>query len=123
MLLYSLTVFTELTHSLLESMPMDDIVKLFNSQKILTGDEVEVVLFSPSDYLKKQLLLRHSLHLKIFMWETICDVLHNTKSMRNVSNQLRDGKLFIVASVYTYVDSLHIYVHSWLVMRYRFKII
>ena len=100
MFLYILTVFTELSHSLLESVPMDDIVKLFNSQKILTDDDVEVVLFSPSDYLKKQLLLRHTLHLKIFVWEMICDVLHNIKSMRHVSNQLMDGKLFIVASVY-----------------------
>ena len=82
---------------------MDDIVKLFNSQKILTDDDVEVVLFSPSDYLKKQLLLGHSLHLKIFVWEMICDVLQNTKSMRHVGNQLMDGKLFIVRSFSIYI--------------------
>ena len=91
----SLIVFTELNHILLESMPMDDIFKLLNSQKILTDDDVEVILFSPSEYLKKQLLLRHSLHLKLSAWAIICDVLDNTKSMRHVGSQLMDGKLFL----------------------------
>ena len=85
---------------------MDDIVKLFNSQQILTDDDVGMLLFCPSDYLKRKLLLRHSMRLKLSVWEMICDVL--PKSMRHVGNQLIAGKLFLNSfstyiNMYTYV--------------------
>ena len=70
---------------------MDDAVKLFSSQKILTDDDVDVLQFSPNDYLKRQLLLRHLLHLKLSVWEIICDILCDTKSMRHVGSQLMGG--------------------------------
>ena len=79
---------------------MDDAVKLFSSQKILTDDDIDVLQFSPNDYLKRQLLLRHLLHLKLSVWAIICNILCDTKSMIHVGSQLMSG---------TYVCT-HIYI-------------
>ena len=81
-------------HILLSSVPVDNIVKLFKSHKILTDDDIEVILFASSEYLKKKVLLSLLLYLKVPTWLIICDVLHNAESTRHVGDKLKDGKLF-----------------------------
>ena len=85
-----------MSHILLNNLSLDDVIELFNSQKSLTDDDLEVILFSPSDYLKKQLLLGYALQLKLNVWSKICDVVHNAKTMKHISSQLMNGKLFQV---------------------------
>ena len=70
---------------------MDNVFKLFYFHKIFTTDDLEVISFTPSEYLKKQILLQY---LKLSMWPMICDLLHNIKSMRHIGSHLRDGKLY-----------------------------
>ena len=85
-------------HILLSSVPVDNIVELFISHKILTYDDIEVISFAPSEYLKKKVLLSLLLCLKVPTWLIICDMLHNAESTRHVDEKLKDGKLFQVAT-------------------------
>ena len=73
---------------------MDHICKMFNSRNIFTSDDLEVISFTPSEYLKRQFVLQSLQCLKLSMWIMICDVLDNTKFKSSVGSQLRDGKLF-----------------------------
>ena len=73
---------------------MDHICKMFNSRKIFTNDHLEVISFTPSEYLKRQFVLQTLQCLKLSVWLMICDVLENTKFMSRVGSQLRDGTLF-----------------------------
>ena len=57
-----------------------------------------MISFSPSEYLKKKVLLSLLLCLKVPTWLVICDVLHNAESMRHVGDKLKDGKLFQIAT-------------------------
>ena len=73
---------------------MDDIGKVFNSHNIFTNVDIEVMSFTPSEYLKNRFVLQTLWCLKLSVWIMICDVLEKTKFKRRVGNQLRDGKLF-----------------------------
>ena len=73
---------------------MDDIGKMFSSRNIFTNDDLEVISFTPSEYLKRQFVLQTLQCLKLSVWSMICDVLENTKFMSRVGSQLRDGTLF-----------------------------
>ena len=75
---------------LLSDMSMDDIVKLFNDQKLLTDDDAQVIISAPSEHLKCQCLLKSLQDLKLTEWILICDILHN-KSLEHVSGQLMEG--------------------------------
>ena len=79
-------------HILLENISADHTVKLFITHKILDDDDIAVISFAPSEYLKKEFLFRCLWYLKLSVWPLICDVLHNIKSMRHVSSQLAEGK-------------------------------
>ena len=81
-------------HILLDNIPMDDIGKMFSSHNIFTNDDLEVISFTPSEYLKRQFVLQILQCLKLSVWILICDVLENTKFMSSVGSQLRHGKLF-----------------------------
>lgn len=85
---------TELCHILLDKMPMDDIVKYFSSHSLITDDDLLVISFAPSEYLKSQLLLKCLQHLRLSVWLMIRDILHNTKSIKQVISQLMDGMVF-----------------------------
>ena len=73
---------------------MDDIVNLFYIHKLLTDDDLEVISFVASEYLKNKFLLEFMQNLKLAIWLMICDVLHNTQSMKHIGSQLITGKLF-----------------------------
>ena len=100
---------------------MDDICKMFNSRNIFTNDDLEVISFTPSEYLKRQFVLQTLQGLKLSMWIMICDVLDNTKFKSSVGSQLRDGKLFqihikhVVAYnyVHMYAYIRNMYVHTY----------
>ena len=108
-------VSTDLSHILLNNLTLNDVIELFNSQKSLTDDDLEVILFSPSEYLKKQLLFGYALQLRLNVWLKICDVVHSIKSLKHISGQLMNGKLLnfayivcryyilMVHNTYTYV--------------------
>ena len=81
-------------HILLDNIPVDDIGKIFNSHNVLTNDDLEVMSYAPSEYLKKQFVLQTLHRLKLCVWIMICDVLENTKFKDSVGNLLRDGELF-----------------------------
>ena len=89
-----IVVASELCHILLDNVPTDDIVKIFSSHKLLTDEDMEVISFAPSEYLKMQFLFQYLQNLKLTMWLMICDILHNTKSMKHIGSQLNDGKLY-----------------------------
>lgn len=74
---------------------MDDIIQLFRTHKILIDDDVEVVSFAPSEYLRNKCLIEYLWNLKLSMWPVICDILRNTKSMRHVGSQLMQGNDFL----------------------------
>ena len=92
MFLINFTVSTELRCILLDNMPADDIIKLFSRCKLLSDDDLQVISFPDSEFLKEQLMLRYLQHLKLSEWAVICDMLNNTKSTRSVGSQLTDGK-------------------------------
>ena len=100
---------------------MDDICKMFNSHNIFTNDDLEVISFTPSEYLKRQFVLQTLQGLKLSMWIMICDVLDNTRFKSSVGRQLRDGKLFqihikhVVAYKYVHMYAYirNIYVHTY----------
>ena len=75
-----------------DNVPVDNIIKLFSDHRVFTDDDLEVISFAPSEYMKSRFLLRYLLYLKLSVWSMICDVLHNTKSMRHVGSQLMNGK-------------------------------
>ena len=81
-------------HILLDNIPMDDIGKMFSSRKIFTNDDLEVISFTPSEYLKRQFVLQTLQCLKLSVWIMICDVLDNTKFKSSVGSQLRYGNYF-----------------------------
>ena len=83
-------VSVELTHILLDNIPVDNIFKLFISYKLLMEDDLEVISFCASEYLKGQLLLKYISHFKLSVWPVICDILYDTKL---VDSQLIDGML------------------------------
>ena len=91
---YSHVVFAEMYHILLDNIPVDDIGKIFNSHNVFTNDDLEVMSYAPSEYLKKQFVQQTLHRLKLSVWIMICDVLENTKFMGSVAILLRDGKLF-----------------------------
>ena len=66
-------------------------------------DDVEVISFAPSEHLRNKILLEYLWHLKLSVWSMICDMLHNTKSLRHVGNQLMEGKLFIIDYIRMYI--------------------
>ena len=80
---------------LLDNMPLEDIVKLFSSCNFFTNDDLEVISFLPSEYLKRQFLVQNWQHLKIphSVWLMISDVLQDAKPTSNVGKHLSDGKL------------------------------
>ena len=75
----------------MDNVPVDEIVKLFRMHQIFISDDVEVISFAPSEYLRNQFLLRYLWNLKLSVWPMICNMLHNAKHMRHVSNQLIKG--------------------------------
>ena len=85
----------QLCHILLSQLSTDSIVQLCSSHKLFTGDDLEVISFSPSEYLKSQLMLDNLQHFKLSMWIMICDMMYNDKSLEHIGSQLRDGKLFM----------------------------
>ena len=85
-------VSTELSEILLNNIPLDDIINLFSICQLLTADDLKLLSLSPSDHLKKQLLLVHSQHFKITIWPMICDTLYNSKSTLHIGIQLMNGK-------------------------------
>ena len=83
----------QLCHILLSQISADSIIQLCSSHKIFTDDDLEVISFSPSEYLKSQLLLDNLQHFKLIKWIMICDIMCNDKSLEHIGSQLRDGKL------------------------------
>ena len=81
----------QLCYILLNKLSTDDVVQLFYSHKLFTDDDLEVISFTPSEYLKSQLLSKNLQHFKLTVWLMICDILHSTKS-KDVGSQIRDGK-------------------------------
>ena len=79
-------------HILLDNIPVDDIGKIFNSHNVFTNDDLEVISYAPSEYLKKQFVQQTLHRLKLSVWTMICDILENTKFMGSVTNLLRDGE-------------------------------
>lgn len=96
MFLLNFTVSAELRYILLDNIPVNDVIKLFNSFKLLTNDDLQVILFCASEYLKKQLLLGYLQRVKLSAWAAICDNLNNTTSTRRVGSQLMNGKSFYI---------------------------
>ena len=87
-------------HILWGNLPVDNIIKLFTDHKLFTDDDLDMISFSPSEYLKSQFLFRYLQHLKLSVWSIVCDVLHNTKSLRHIGGQLMNGKY---SKIFTYV--------------------
>ena len=85
----------QLSHFLLKKMRTDDIVQTFHSHNLFTNDDVEVISFTPSEYLKNRLLLENLQYLKLNSWLMICDIMENTIFLKHIGSQLRNGKLFI----------------------------
>ena len=81
----------QLCHILLDKVSIDDVITLFYSHKLFTDDDLKVISFTPSEYLKRQFLLRSLRYLKLTFWLIICDIMDE-----HVGSQLRDGKLCIV---------------------------
>ena len=79
-------------HILWDNLPVDNIIKLFTGHKLFADDDLDVISFAPSEYLKRQFLFRYLQHLKLAIWSMVCDVLHNTKSLRHIGGQLMNGK-------------------------------
>ena len=73
---------------------MDDIGKMFSSHSIFTNNDLEVISFTPSEYLKRQFVLQILQCLKLSVWILICNVLENNKFVSSIGSQLRHGKLF-----------------------------
>ena len=94
-LIHNIIVSVELTSILLDNIPVDNIFKLFISYKLLMEDDVDVISFCASEYLKGQLLLNYTSRFKLSVWPVICDILYDTKL---VSSQLVDGMLIISTS-------------------------
>ena len=103
----------QLCRILLNQLSTDSIVQLFSSHKIFTDDDLAVISFSPSEYLKSQLLLDNLQHFKLIMWIKICDIMCNDKSLEHIGSQLRDGELVMQCifsvELRTYVLS---YIHT-----------
>ena len=74
---------------------MDEITKLLSFCKLLTDDDLQLIYFCASKFLKKQLILQYLQQLKISTWAVICDLLNNTRSTRRIGSQLMDGKACI----------------------------
>ena len=90
-----LPLSTEICRILLDNMPLEDIVKLFSSYNFFTNDDLEVISFLPSEYLKRQYLVQNWQHLKISdsVWLMISDILQDAKPTSSVGKRLSDGKL------------------------------
>ena len=101
-LIHNIIVSVELTYILLDNIPVDNIFKLFISYKLLMEDDLEVISFCASEYLKGQLLLEYTSHFKLSVWPVICDILCDTKL---VGSQLIDGML-IISSSYNDIRSI-----------------
>ena len=80
---------------LLDKVSIDNIVTLFHSHKFITDDDLEVISFIPSEYLKRQILLRGLRYYKLVLWLQICDIVDE-----HVGSQLREG---------TYIHFVHTY--------------
>ena len=78
----------QLCHILLDKVSIDDVVTLFCSHKVFTDDDLKVISFTPSEYLKRQFVLRSLQSFKLIFWLKICDIMDE-----RVGSQLRDGKL------------------------------
>ena len=85
----------QLSHFLLKRMHTDDIVERFHSHNLFTDDDIEVISFTPSEYLKNRLLLENLQYLKLNSWLMICDIMENDVFLKHIGSQLRNGKLFI----------------------------
>ena len=81
---------------------MDDIITVFSSHDLLTGDDLTVVTNAPSEYLKKLFLLRLFQNVSLSVWSTICDVVNKSEILKHLSDQLIHGKI-------THVCYLHLY--------------
>ena len=81
-----LTVAEQLCGILLDKVSIDNIVTLFHSHKFITDDDLEVISFIPSEYLKRQILLRSLRYYKLVLWLQICDIVDE-----HVGSQLREG--------------------------------
>ena len=99
-----------------DNLPVENIIKFFSNHTLFTDDDLDVISFAPSEYLKNQLLLRYLQRLKLSMWSKICDILHNTKSLRHVGSQLMNGKYNTVfvsyAHTYTAATYVAVYVNT-----------
>ena len=112
----------QLCHILLNQLSTDSIVQLFSSHKIFTDDDLAVISFSPSEYLKSQLLLDNLQHFKLIMWIKICDIMCNDKSLEHIGSQLRDGELVMQCIfsvelrtyVLSYIHTVRMYVCTYI---------
>ena len=90
--LLNFVFFIEMYRILWDNLPVDNIIKLFTDHKLFTDDDLDVISFAVSEYLKSQFLFRYLQNLKLSVWSMVCDVLHNTKSLRHIGSQLMNGK-------------------------------
>ena len=82
---------TQLCNTLLENIPVDDIITVFRSHDLLMGDDLTAVTNAPSDHLKKMFLLRHLQNVSLSVWSTICAVMNESEVLKHLSDQLVKG--------------------------------
>ena len=100
------TVPEQLCGILLDEMSIDNIITLFCSHKFVTDNDLEVISCSPSEYLKRQSLLRCLRYLKLVLWLKICDTVDE-----HIGGQLREGTYI---HVYVCISNSVVYVYMYI---------
>jgi len=94
-------VITELSHILLDNIPLGDIISVTHSRKLLTTDDVNIIwYYYDNEYSRKQFLLSHLQYLKLHDWVAIGNSLQKMTTMKNTGDQLISGKLHIYIHYY-----------------------